>query len=311
MKKSLISILVLIMVLSSVFMLACKEPTEEVIPAPAPEGVEAESLGEYGKVTLSFGAFSDIHFSSVCDKQVKEYYPKALADIMKQTGNRLSAVTVSGDFSEGFAADYDTLIQYTIARVGDEVPLIASYGNHEGNGKHFQYEAKFGKPVDNVTVVNGYNFICVGAHSGDTYTEEQAEWLDEQLATMTAADPDKPVFILIHHPVKGTHDDWTQVNGNPELQSTLVKYPQAFVLCGHQHQPFSAESLWKGEYISFRNSYLRNETEGQYAIIRVTDLNYVVIKKYSIKPGDIAPTYMGDDYVINLNEFYDSKEDAA
>lgn len=91
MKKSLISILVLIMVLSSVFMLACKEPTEEVIPAPAPEGVEAESLGEYGKVTLSFGAFSDIHFSSVCDKQVKEYYPKALADIMKQTGNRLSA----------------------------------------------------------------------------------------------------------------------------------------------------------------------------------------------------------------------------
>ena len=84
MKKSLISILVLIMVLSSVFILACKEPTEEVIPAPAPEGVEAESLGEYGKVTLSFGAFSDIHFSSVCDKQVKEYYPKALADIMKQ-----------------------------------------------------------------------------------------------------------------------------------------------------------------------------------------------------------------------------------
>lgn len=299
------------MVLSSVFMLACKEPTEEVIPAPAPEGVEAESLGEYGKVTLSFGAFSDIHFSSVCDKQVKEYYPKALADIMKQTGNRLSAVTVSGDFSEGFAADYDTLIQYTIARVGDEVPLIASYGNHEGNGKHFQYEAKFGKPVDNVTVVNGYNFICVGAHSGDTYTEEQAEWLDEQLVAMTAADPDKPVFILIHHPVKGTHDDWTQVNGNPELQSTLVKYPQAFVLCGHQHQPFSADSLWKGEYISFRNSYLRNETEGQYAIIRVTDLNYVVIKKYSIKPGDIAPTYMGDDYVINLNEFYDSKEAAA
>ncbi len=285
-------------VICSAFTVGCGS---ETIAPPAPDTEKNEIYGEYGEVKLAFPAVSDLHFGSVCDEQVRDYYPKALAKSLEVTGNNIDTVVISGDFTEGFLENYDTLIQYTIDGVGSKTPMVVSYGNHEGNDKHYQYIQKFGKPIDNVTEVNGYNFVVIGAHANDTYTAEQAQWLDGQLSAMTKADPDKPVFVVVHHPVYGTH---SPNSGNTELQSTLEKYKQAFVLCGHEHQKFSDESLWKGEYISFRNSYMRNETEGQYALIRVTDKNYVIIEQYSVPYQGEATHIEGKDWIINLNEFY-------
>ncbi len=284
-------------IVCSAFTVGCGGAT---VRPPENDVNQPEIYGEYGEVKLAFPAVSDIHFGSVCDEQARYYYPRALEKSLEVTGNNIDTVVVSGDFTEGFLENYDTLIQYTIDGLGDR-PMVVSYGNHEGNGKHHQYIQKFGKPIDNVTTVSGYNFIVVGAHENDTYTEEQATWLDGQLSKMTQADPDKPVFVVVHHPVYGTH---TPNFGNTELQSTLKKYKQAFVLCGHEHQQFSDESLWKGEYISLRNSYLRNETEGQYALIRVTDKNYVIIEQYSIPFNGEATHIEGKDWIINLNDFY-------
>lgn len=278
--------------------------SDEVIPAPQPEEVEKEDMGEYGKVELAFPIISDIHFSSVDNDYVTQYYPKALAYSLKITGNRLGAVVVPGDFSEGYLKDYDTLINYTVAGVGDQIPLLASYGNHEGNGKHYQYIQKFGKPVDNVNKVNGYNIILVGAHENDSYTEEQNIWLDAKLKEMTTAEPTKPVFIVIHHPVYDTHNSGT---GVPRFRETLNKYPQAFVISGHDHSDFSANSFWQGEFTSFRNSYLKNPEKGQYSMLRITDKNVIIIKKYEVKPSDDEPYCIGDDIIIDFNKFLEGK----
>lgn len=293
-------------------LLGCGSKGGDVIAPPEPDTQKLESLGEYGNVELAFPAFSDIHFGSVCDTQVRDYYPKALKKSLEVTGNRINAVTVSGDFTEGFLENYDALIGLTIKNVGSKTPLIASYGNHEGDNKHYQYEQKFNKPVDNVTEVNGFNFIAVGAHAGNTYLASQAQWLDTQLKAMTEKDPNKPVFILIHHPVYDTHHQ--EDFGIKTLRPTLEKYKQAFVLTGHEHEYFNEYSLYKGDFISLRNGFLRNEEKGQYCLIRVTDKNYIVVEKYEIYYGDEEPSKVKnangkeeDDYVINFGDFLAEK----
>ncbi len=303
MKKKFLRFSVMSFLLVSLLVLSgC---SKEIVEPPKIEVPTREDLGEYGMVTLSFPIFSDIHFSSVCDEYVREYYPKALKLAMKNSKNMLDAVIVAGDFSEGYLKDYDTLIGFTRQGVGSNTPLIASYGNHEGDGKHYQYEQKFGKPIDNVNEVNGYNIILLGAHEKNTYTEEQNAWLDMNLAEMTAKDPNKPVFVVVHHPVYDTH---TENFGAETFRKTLDKYPQAFVISGHEHKEFSEESIWKGTFISFRNSYLRNEEKGQFAILKLTDKNIVVIEKYEVTPTSEEPYIIGDNIIIDLSEFYNSKK---
>lgn len=277
----------------------------QIIGAPNPEIFEKEDFGEYGKVELAFPIISDIHFSSSSNDKVVEYYPKALSFSVKETNNRLNAVIVPGDFSEGYLKDYDTLIKYTRQVVGTNIPLLASYGNHEGDGKHHQYIQKFGKDVDNVNLIAGYNIILLGAHAGNTYTSAQNVWLDSQLASMTTNEPNKPVFIVVHHPVYDTNTDNFGVQ---TFRETLNKYPQAFVICGHDHAEFSQDSLWQGEFTSFRNSYLKNDEKGQYSMLRITDKNVIIIRKYEVKPNDLEPYVIGEDIIIDFNAFLDNKK---
>ncbi len=326
MKKTLLFMILTIMLAVSIMGIAgCGE---KVSPPPAPDTVKQESLGELGNVVLSFPVFSDIHFSSSYEHIVKDTYPKALKDVMSRTQNRLFAYVCAGDFTEGYLKDYDTFMQTTINGIGN-LPMIVAYGNHEGDNKHEQYITKFGKPVDNVTTVNGYKFIVVGAHAGNTYTQEQAQWLDGKLAEYTAANPRQPVFVVVHHPVRGTHDAFTQENGNPELMPTLKKYPQAVVISGHQHQPFTTASFWSGEYVAFRSPNMRPDTENEnkdpnyfpneseYSLFRLTDKNILYIEKYRIAMGEEKPTLMdsmgvneygidGRSITFDLNVFYDS-----
>lgn len=232
---------------------------------------------------LRFASISDIHFSSVLDNNAKIFYRKALQGLQKETNNSLDAVIITGDFSEGYQQDYDTLISLTKKYAFEDISLIASYGNHEGDMKHFQYEVAFGLPVDNVRTVRGFKFICVGAHAGDTYLESQASWLDNQLGKFTKEEPNKPVFILIHHPIFDTH---TVNTGDKTLVSTLQKYRQSFVLTGHDHLLFSKNSFWKKEYISFRNSFLQNVEKGEFALISITEENRIIIDQFEVNLVD-------------------------
>lgn len=325
-KRLLLILLTMILAVSTMGMTACGDKTA---PPPEPDKVQQESLGELGNVVLSFPVFSDLHFGSSYGHIPEDTYPKALKDVMSRTENRISTLVCAGDFTEGFLKNYDTFMQYTIAGIGN-LPVVVTYGNHEGDNKHEQYITKFGKPVDNVTTVNGYNFIVVGAHAKNTYTAEQAQWLDGKLAEYTAADPRKPVFVVVHHPVRGTHDPLTQTSGNPELMPTLKKYPQAVVLTGHQHQPFTEYSFWSGEYVSYRSPNMRPDTENEgkdpnyfpneseYGLFRLTDKNILYIEKYRIAEGDEKPELMhskglndygidGRSITFDLNAFYDSR----
>lgn len=266
--------------------------TEQPTNQP-PKELESE------EVVLRFAFVSDLHFSSVLDGQAKVFYQKALRGLQELTSHSLDAVVVPGDFSEGYREDYDTLINLTKEYAGEDVQLIASYGNHEGNGKHFQYEDAFKLKVDNVRTVKGFKFICIGAHANDTYLESQATWLDEKLTAITALDATKPVFTLMHHPLYNIHNP---NDGIKTLLPTFMNHKQSFVLTAHDHLSFSDVSFWQGEFTSFRSSYLQNETEGQFALFTVTKDNMITIDKFSATLTDTSIRKIGT-ITIDYNEF--------
>ena len=144
--------------------------------------------------------------------------------------NGLDVVVVPDDFSEGYREDYDSLINITKELVGD-TPLIASYGNHEGDGKHYQYEDAFHLPVDNVCTVKDFKFVTLVAHAGNTYTDEQAKWVDEKLTEIEAFDPNKPIFTLIHYPLSGIYTEEDKSNHCKNLLPIFKKIKCLYFMC--------------------------------------------------------------------------------
>ena len=188
------------------------------------------------KILIRFALINDIHFSSSLENITSDYYKKALTGLNEYTNNGLDAVVVHGDFSEGYREDYDTLINITKELVGD-TPLIASYGNHEGDGKHYQYEDAFHLPVDNVCTVKDFKFVTLVAHAGNTYTDEQAKWVDEKLTEIEAFDPNKPIFTLMHYPLSGIYTEEDKSNHCKNLLPIFKKnkMPLFYVLMIMHH----------------------------------------------------------------------------
>ncbi len=106
-------------------------------------------------------------------------------------------------------------------------------------------------------VVNGYKFIVMGSDKmafEEAYiSPEQLEWLDNELAT----EKGKPVFVVLHQPLKLTHNlPTTWGNGtnkeagsvgaqNDEIKAILAKHADdstVILITGHLHAGFSQYS---------------------------------------------------------------------
>ncbi len=106
-------------------------------------------------------------------------------------------------------------------------------------------------------VVNGYKFIVMGSDKTEFeeayISPEQLEWLDNELAT----EKGKPVFVVLHQPLKLTHNlPTTWGNGtnkeagsvgdqNDEIKAILAKHANdstVILITGHLHAGFSQYS---------------------------------------------------------------------
>ena len=94
-------------------------------------------------------------------------------------------------------------------------------------------------------IVNGYHFLAVNP---DTYwnlrgySDETLTWLDNQLKSLTEANPDQYVFVTAHPPMYGTvfgsfTNDWA----DRDVQDVLSKYPQVVYFSGHIHNVLQDE----------------------------------------------------------------------
>ncbi len=106
-------------------------------------------------------------------------------------------------------------------------------------------------------ILNGYKFIVMGSDKTEfeeSYiSQEQLEWLDKELA----AEKGKPVFVVLHQPLKLTHNlPTTWGNGtnkeagsvgdqNDDIKAILAKHAAdstVILITGHLHAGFSQYS---------------------------------------------------------------------
>lgn len=161
-----------------------------------------------------------------------------------------------------------------------EVPMIFALGNHDhdfrnsgasgaslqvfmetiGKGNesaYSQYDVECSDSANGSRhcVINGYHFLfvepityaCSGADdSGAKYQAATKEWLDQELAAITAENPNQYVFVITHPMIYGTvYGSDLLTSGiywyTKDLTSTLDKYPQVVTFGGHLHFPINDE----------------------------------------------------------------------
>ena len=283
------------------------------------ESVETGSSAEEGKVT--FGVVSDTHVTAS-----KSTEQNRLAEAFQRFSSLgMDNVVVVGDLTDrGSESEYDTW-----KNIKDEnltIPLIASMGNHEGNSAAGFEEATGNRPNNN-QVVNGYHFITLSPGSGTfdettgrgsaqgggnyTYT---LEWLKAQLDAAVAEDPDKPIFVFFHHPIKNTFYVSHEWYGSG-LEEIFKDYPQVVSFSGHIHSPNNnPTSIWQnGGYTAVNTvtlSYMELETGMIYGSIppnannvaqglEVTvDGSVVTIKNYDF----IADEYLDQTWKFDITK---------
>lgn len=215
------------------------------------------------------------------DPQVSDYMAdrhqftkNASLDLANAQGT-FDALVIAGDIAEnGKGAEYQLVLDYL--SVADEKidNHIMAVGNHDvrlraysqvvstftefcnASNSKFAENAKYMKDgkLSYTYEVNGYTFIVLNTDKSvfeeSYFADESIAWLDGELAKATAEG--KPVFVILHQPLKNTHnvqnawnspDDKAGTVGKQSdaLYNTMNKYNNVFLITGHLHMGFSHE----------------------------------------------------------------------
>lgn len=253
--------------------------TENALLVGATEGFDDKNI------VLQFAAVSDIH-TSTSPSTVQHAFEVLKSTASLYTDKGLSAVIIAGDLTNAYTADKATKEKeakqvkelYEAVFDPNEVPMIFTVGNHDhdfvapGNAgsslqefqqyignkeanEQYDIECSDSANGSRHVVINGYHFLfvepttyaCTGADdTGAKYKSETKEWLNAELAKITAEDPNQYVFVITHPMVYGTvYGSDLLTSGiywyTKDLTSTLEKYPQVVTFGGHLHFPINDE----------------------------------------------------------------------
>ncbi len=219
-------------------------------------------------------------FATVADPQVSNYmfdryqsFQEACIDL--RNAERLDAVVGIGDIAENGLAEEYQLAYDELAPI--DTRFIMATGNHDIRLRAYsQSTSRFYTFIDALNgeetiadrvysegkfayseYVNGYKFIVMGSDKTEFeeayISVEQLEWLDNEIAT----EKGKPVFVILHQPLKLTHNlPTTWGNGtnkeagsvgdqSDEIKATLAKHANdstVVLITGHLHAGFSQYS---------------------------------------------------------------------
>lgn len=219
------------------------------------------------------GSTSDktvMDFVVVGDPQVCNYNPQrelnfiAAAEDIMNSEEELDAFIIAGDIAEnGFEAEYDAVAADICAL--NTKNFIMAAGNHDIRLRDYeQSKATFLDFMNSLNGeenaqdslyyrydVEGYTFLVMGSEEArfeDAYiSEEQLNWLDTEAAAATKNG--KPVFVVIHYPLKDTHGlpaTWNNSlwesgsvgDQSDEIYTILNKYENVILITGHLHTGF-------------------------------------------------------------------------
>lgn len=247
------------------------------------------------RVVLSLGAISDVHIDAPSNT-VSTKFTNALHQLGAQAsvldGDGLDGVLVVGDLvntpykdKEGYKqVDFFRDLYKSVYPDLDRVPLVYTQGNHDtykewnentvSEGKNISSrlgEEFFRTDIDNDArdmmacrhcVINGCHILCITPNGTRpvVYDPEALRWLDENLAEITASEPDRYVLVLTHAMISNTVYGSTLGNywSTAALTDILAKYPQVVVFGGHLHFPLNdPRSIWQGSFTAMGTSSVR------------------------------------------------------
>ena len=253
----------------------------------------AQEIKDQYAASLLIGAISDVHLSgSGDDSQRQNNYREAL-QFYKSRG--VDVIVMNGDMTDlGEESAYDNLVSIFTEVYPNEATrpaVVATADNHEYypawndssalQGTKDLFRNKMGAidtklqetteaNLNTVRQMGGYTLIGVsedyfkGGEAG--FNASTVTWLDEQLAAVTAAEPDKPVFVAIHQPPKNTVMQ-SEIDGSgiTDFTEVLSKYPQAVVLSGHTHAPLQDHrSIYQDAFTVLNTGTMYNYYRDEY-----------------------------------------------
>ena len=244
-------------------------------------------------IVLSLGVVSDVHINQQAQaNKWKSALQQFKAKALENDSNGMAGVLVVGDLIDQPSNNQLSLFKSTLESEIDvnKTPMIYTIGNHDvpryawastmvsdvaymrnmfGND-YFQtdqdqemrtkYEARH-------CVIGDYHILCVSPNGDQpiVYDPTVVTWLDNQLAAITSAEPEKYVIVITHPMIKNTvygsrlgeeggiwDSTLSHYWATDALTPVLRKYPQAIVFGGHLHFPLNdPRSVWQGDFSVF------------------------------------------------------------
>lgn len=249
--------------------------SEAAVSVDLPEGCNYELGDDY---IAEFQMISDVHVTTDSGatgevKLANQHFSQMLEDVKLNSPDSMG-IFINGDIANTgkeaeFKKVYDLYNRAKYAGNGTLPDIHLAIGNHDWiagnpNDQFQKYAQLLNSSLENQPekvycdeVVNGYNFIYLGGEAkGDraVLSDEQLQWFDTRMAEITAEDPEKPVFVMLHQPLYNTvagtlpGQGWDGVTRETALKKVLKKYGQIVIFGGHSHWELdSVSNLYAGD----------------------------------------------------------------
>ena len=240
-------------------------------------GANAESFAfDETKIVASTALMADIHIGYGSDAGDKF---NAALTYLKQLRPDLDALLFVGDLTDTTYATKQPTQILEFKRILEQnynpvtTPVFYSLGNHDTfydtntltqlfidtfGEQYFAYDDV--SDEDSVQMrsigcrkmeVNGQIVLSIPYDDGYVLDTRAGEWLDDQLAAITAEKPDRYVIVLSHAPAPDTvwRSSSAKANAIDGLDVILKKYPQALCFTGHIHMDLNnSRSVMQTDY---------------------------------------------------------------
>lgn len=289
---------------------------------------------ETGKKLAEFQIVSDLHVGK--STQANDRFVAMLKDVAKTCPDSLGIIAV-GDLVNAADDEYYALLDSLYASVPDAPVLYKGIGCREYRDKLNQYKSdahtanlqKFLAGVklpDGRTPTTPYYSCTLGGQTlvfigADSYHDRYAVYSDQQLAwlnaTLSAADPAKPVFVFMHEPITDTvsgsaaNQGHNHIYNDAQIKEIFQKYSNVYLFCGHSHWTLDASrtvySIFNGATIfnTAAVSSLRNDTDGKsYELEGSQGLYVTVYEKAILVRGRDFTTgeWLGGEYYLKSTQ---------
>jgi len=292
------------------------------------------------KSIVRFGVFSDTHNNA---DGINNVFNNIYA--LSDNGEALDGVIMNGDIVymqqdvTPAESHYATLLaNEKYQELKEAGKLVYEMGNHEfplnsqedatlTQQSFDMFKEQTGFDTQMHTVLSGYHFINAAPENYSGGMQAQEEYMRAELDKALADGSEKPVFLVVHHPVPSSVIDSpgaTSTRFSVEFREYLNSQPRIIVFSGHTHEPetdprsirqyvggctYVATSHVAGgsNVSSSYASQSHSKKVSQAMMMEIDkDTNVVTFKRFYV--GKTAPQYLeSEDWVIDIPAMINAK----